>query len=322
MSTTTTRPKRRLTKIKLKILATVLRHRLLTADQIQQRCLPCEEGNSLKGRQEYTRKLLRELYQDKYLLRRKLIQPALGNNPYVYASTWSAAQAVAEANETTPEQVGWDAHDKVITWTNENLFHLLRENDVQFVFEIAAYKADVELREWQSDRMLAKDKESRRVKYVGVHGGVYYKTLIPDGSYLFATSIEAQGRSGTAMTRIFVEIDMGTQTISQKNKALKNPQRTWESKTLSYLSYFQPGGLYEQHYGSRNARVVVLTTSQLRLNRMKEATEKVGGTDRFWFATFEQFTQETALAEPIFLVATQGDAKYPLIDVHQGGKIV
>ncbi|MEM7133410.1 MAG: replication-relaxation family protein [Chloroflexota bacterium] len=307
--------KQKLTKVKIEILATVLKHRLLTADQIQKRCLPLKDGQSPKGRQEYTRKLLRDLFNNKLLLRRKLIQPDLGNNPYVYAPTWSAAQAVADAYGTTTELVGYDPHDKVITWTNENLFHLLRENDCHYIFEQSAALSGIELREWHSDRTLARDKASRRVKYTGPHGGSYEKTLIPDGLYVFGHSVEVDGRTGTVLTRLFLEVDMGTQTITQRNKTLKHPQRTWEHKVRSYMAYFQPSGLCEQHYQTTNARVLVLTTSELRLKRMMEATERVGGTDRFWFATFEQFTPESALTQPIYWVAGSREKEYALIEL-------
>lgn len=85
------------------------------------------------------------------------------------------------------------------------------------------------------------------------------------------------------------------------------------------MTYTQSGGLCEQQYGSTNARVVVLTTSDLRLGRMREATECVGGTDRFWFATFDEFTEEAALTEPIYLVAGQGDARFSLLNISARG---
>ncbi|MEZ4667536.1 MAG: hypothetical protein R3E39_06420 [Anaerolineae bacterium] len=79
-----------LTETNITILRTILKHRLLTVEQIQQQCLPCTDGKSLQGRLEYTRHLLRVLYEHKYVRRRTLIQSGLGRSPLVFACTWLA----------------------------------------------------------------------------------------------------------------------------------------------------------------------------------------------------------------------------------------
>lgn len=308
------RPKTRLTAVKLAILRTVLKHRLLTLDQIQRLCLPCGEGQSRKGRLEYTRHLLRVLYQHKYLVRRELIQSGLGRNRLVFASTWPGAQAVAEHADCAPQELGWDPHDKVITWTNENLQHLVMENEVNIIFTQACAGYEIRLQEWRSDRMLYQQHQGKKVLYPGPHGGTYEKVLIPDGLYIFARPIEIEGLRGTVLDRVLVEIDMGTQTLKQRQKTIKQPQRTWAHKVKAYLAYFQSGGLYEQMYGSQAGRVLIITTSAQRLVDMKGVTEEAGGNERFWFTTFEQLAAETALTEPIYCVATQGMNRYRLLN--------
>ena len=100
-----------LTNTNIEILRAVLRHRLLSVEQIQKLCLPCKGGNSQRGRLEYTRQLLRVLCHHKYLVRRRLIGRDPGQNSLVFASTWKSAQAVAAHDECDPKDVGWDVHD-------------------------------------------------------------------------------------------------------------------------------------------------------------------------------------------------------------------
>lgn len=312
--TPTDQTKFSLTAVQVEILRMVLKHRLLTIDQIQRLCLPCGEAHSLKGRLEYTRHLLRLLYTHKYLLRRELVESGFGRNRLVFASTWQAAKAVAEYDTCDPQELGWSPHDKVITWANENVQHLIMENEVNIIFTQACLGSDIQLREWRSDRTLYQQHQGKKVRYIGPHGGTYEKVLIPDGYYQFARAIMSNGRQGTILDRIMVEIDMGTQTLKQRQKTIKQPQRTWEHKVKAYLAFFAPGGVYEQMYKTQTGRVLTITTSQQRLEDMKKVTEEAGGNERFWFTTFEQLAVETVLAEPIYTVATHETNRHQLLN--------
>ena len=308
----TSQSKLSLTAVMLDILRMALKYRLLTIDQIQRLCLPCGPGHSLKGRQEYTRHLLRVLYQHKYLLRRELVESGFGRNRLVIASTWQGAKSVAGHDACDPQDLGWDPYDKVITWANENLQHLIMENEVNIIFTHACLGSDIQLREWRSDRTLYQQHQGKKVSYPGPHGGSYEKVLIPDGFYMFARQIEVEGRRGTALDRILVEIDMGTQTLKQRLKTIKQPQRTWEHKVRAYLAFFEQGGVYEQIYGSQAGRVLIMTTSKQRLLDMKGVTEEAGGNERFWFTTFDDLQPQTALTAPIYYVAGKGAACHRL----------
>ncbi|MEZ4706787.1 MAG: replication-relaxation family protein [Caldilineaceae bacterium] len=283
----------------------VLKHRLLSAEQIQRLCLPCQEGNSLRGRLEYTRQLLRVLTHHKYLVRRRLIGDETGQNPLVFASTWKGAQAVAAHLQCSPQEVGWDVHDKVITWANENLHHLVAENEVYIRLAHACENASVEIQAWQSDRALYRRHQGKKVSYTGPHGGMYHKVLIPDGYYELARQVSREGRTGTIVDRLLIEVDMGTQTLAQRQKTIKRPQRTWEHKVKAYQAFFQPGGVYEQLYGSSKGRVLTITPSERRLLDMKKVTEDVGGNERFWYCTFDEFVAKKIYTDRIYMVATK-----------------
>ncbi len=170
------------------------------------------------------------------------------------------------------------------------------------------------LRTWKSDRTLWQEHKGRKVTYSGPLGGIYEKEIIPDGYYVFASQVAADGRTGVRLDRITVEVDLGTQTLRQRQKKIKRPQRTWEHRIRAYLAYFQPGGLYERLYGSNTGRLLVVTTSERRLLSLQEVTETMGGHERFWFTTLEALTPEAALTAPIYTVAGQRRQRYRFFD--------
>ncbi|MEZ4676469.1 MAG: hypothetical protein R2932_19765 [Caldilineaceae bacterium] len=187
------------------------------------------------------------------------------------------------------------------------------ENEAYFTFQAACTQSDVTLQLWKSDRTLLKEHKGKKVKYVGPHGGsMYQKVLIPDGYYIFSRPVTVNGRTGRVLDRITVEVDMGTQTLKQRQQTIKHPQRTWEHKVNAYLAYFQSNGVYAQLYGSTAGRVLTITTSEERLRNMVQVTESVGGNERFWFCTFDDFTPERVMAVPIYVVAGQEEQRYHL----------
>ncbi|MEZ4667535.1 MAG: hypothetical protein R3E39_06415 [Anaerolineae bacterium] len=132
---------------------------------------------------------------------------------------------MAAHDDCQPQESGWDPHDRVITWSNENLHHLVAENGRYFTFQAACTQSDVTLQLWKSDRTLLKEHKGKKVKYVGPHGGMYQKVLIPDGYYIFSRPVTVNGRTGRVLDRITVEVDMGTQTLKQRQQTIKHPQR-------------------------------------------------------------------------------------------------
>jgi hypothetical protein len=223
-------------------------------------------------------------------------------------------KALATEFNSEPQSLGWDPNDKVITWSNENLHHLVAENDVYLAFHQACKQSQIELCTWKSDRTLYQEHQGKQVAYAGPHGGTYTKVLIPDGYYEFTRPITTNGRTGKLIDRIMLEVDMGTQTLKQRQQMIKNPQRTWEHKVKAYLAYFQPGGVYEQMYGSIAGRVLTITTSDERMCNMQQVTEEVGGNERFWFSTFVDFVPERLLCEPIYTVASRATGGYCLFE--------
>lgn len=285
----------------------------MTIEQIQQACLPCEQGQSLRARLEYTRHVLRLLYKHKYVMRREWIQSGFGRNPLIYGTTWKGAQAAAEHYQCDPADLGWNAHDKAITWTNENLHHLIMENQIHLIFSHACELSGIELREWKPDRVLLRELKGKKVKYAGPLEGAYEKVIIPDGYYILAKPISHNGRTGVELHRFFVEIDMGTQTLKQRQQTIKQPQRTWEHKVKAYLEFLKDNGVCQEMFGTNKVRVLLLTTSEQRMFDLKKVVEDAGGNAMFWLSTFDALTPHTALREPIFHVAGTGSTSRQLL---------
>jgi hypothetical protein len=82
----------------------------------------------------------------------------------------------------------------------------------------------------------------------------------------------------------------------------------WQEKIKAYIE-FRDRGLSERHFGTRNFRLLTVTTTERRLKNLKRATEKAGGDHRFWFAVHESIDiwQPRRLLMPVWLVATKDD---------------
>ena len=74
----------------------------------------------------------------------------------------------------------------------------------------------------------------------------------------------------------FLEADQGTMTNSR-----------WSRKIKAYVQ-FRSSGLAQKHYGTKNFRLLTITTSQRRLHNLKQTSEGAGGNHYFWFTTKDQ----------------------------------
>jgi hypothetical protein len=92
-----------------------------------------------------------------------------------------------------------------------------------------------------------------------------------------------------------LEIDQGTMT---------NPR--WQEKVKAYQE-FRQSGQSERQWGTRNFRVLAVTTSERRLTNLKKATEQARGDHFFWFTTFEKVNiwEPETILDAVWLVATK-----------------
>lgn len=95
--------------------------------------------------------------------------------------------------------------------------------------------------------------------------------LIPDGYFELDTS--------SGVRAAFVEVDLGTET-----------SKAWRRKTQGYLRLALTGE-FEQQFGQHRFRVLVITSTQRRLEGIRKLVSK--HTDKiFWFSTFDTIEGE------------------------------
>ena len=120
--------------------------------------------------------------------------------------------------------------------------------------------------------------------------------IYPDG--YFAIQFGSDGPPA----HFFLEVDMATMTNSK-----------WQGKVKAYIQ-FRATGLSQKYYGTKNFRVLTVTTSQQRLENLKRATEEVGGSLHFWFTVREHVDiwQPERFLDPVWSVAGQ-EGKFSLL---------
>lgn len=242
---------------------------------------------------------LRQLAEEELVRRIEIpVKMGEGRKPYVYALA-KGAVPILESVGISGDDVEWKQKPR-----EENspfLEHLLASVDFRIALTLACEQhPDVTLVEWMDERELKRDPD--RVEIKSKRGKQQSVAIVPDAAFTLRI-VQAGGKAGRIFR--FVEIDRATVTVEPS----KWKRRGWAKKVRAYLSYLdrrtvrQGGGAVTQftaRYGAPTARILTVTTTDLRLANLKAATEKVGGGSLFWFTTFEQVTSETVLTAPIW----------------------
>lgn len=112
-----------------------------------------------------------------------------------------------------------------------------------------------------------------RVNLEHGNGQPQSEPIVPDG--LVVLRVEGQERWR------FVECDLGTSTGSSAK------WRDWQRKVRAYVSYNSGSpSPFTRRFGAKRFTVMVVTTSQRRLQHLAEVTKRAGGGNLFWFTTF------------------------------------
>ena len=127
---------------------------------------------------------------------------------------------------------------------------------------------------------------------------------MPDGFFSIQNNERLiEGKPYTA--RFLVEIDMSTED---------NP-RFAKEKVLPGVAYLR-SAQYEERFGYRSGRWLVIANSDLRMRNLMEHTKGLLGRDArvFCFTAFDRLRPETALTAPIW---HRGDGEYlgPLLEI-------
>lgn len=217
-------------------------------------------------------KLLREAGFVRRIERYQLLSE--GKKPYLYTLTSKGAQALTHFKECSLEELNWRKKDARLR--PNYVEHLIMTNDIRLaITRSVEATSGLTLIMWRDELVLGREHSTDKIPIEGDNGNERYVTLIPDAYFVIE---DAQGKSW----HHFLEIDRGTETTVSSNEGY----RTWGRKIETYISYLYRTGLYEARYGTRNGRVLTVTTSYNRAKRLKSVTEEEGGQVRFWFAAY------------------------------------
>lgn len=271
----------RLTPRDVQIVQAVSTYRLLSSAQIEALLFP---SDTPRGRQSSCQRRLQLLYHHRYLDR--LPMPVIlgeGRFPHVYVLDQAGASLVAATTGVDLTTVAWRPHHNLLE--PPFIFHTLAINDLRVVVTLLAQHNHFELVEWidEAGFRSAKDKVPFRMR------GVQVVRNYPDGYFKLIIPAQAQP------AHFFLEVDQGTMSLTR-----------WKEKVQAYTE-FRTRGLSQHHYGTRNFRVFVVTTTTQRLANLKRASEQAGADLFFWFATQAQVDvwNPGQLLQPIWSIATQ-----------------
>jgi len=212
-----------------------------------------------------------------------------GRKPLVYFLDRRGAEYLAARNGCTVDELDWDRQGYDV----KSLFldHLLVSNDFRVAMTLAARAHGYSLPEWRDERALRRVHQHEPVEIVRENKkGVkkrYEVALIPDGYFILETERYKYHH--------FLEIDLGTSTLQTSDPS----RRSWARKVAAYLEYYNSEA-YQERYHTDSLRILTITTSETRLEHLKQVTEDADGKGRFWFTTIHNISTSTILTAPIW----------------------
>jgi hypothetical protein len=281
-----------LTERDRQIILTVYEYRLLSSHQIEALFFPSTNDNTHSRRSACQRRL-QLLYHHGFLDR--LPQPIIlgkGRAPFVYALDKIGADFVANTLGIDRAEVGWKPKHNELG--PQFLDHSLVINDVRVVMQLLVEGGVFEAAEWTDEIKLKSAEMKEGVPYL--MQGARAVRKYPDGYFVVSLTTGQQAH-------FFLEVDQGTMTNAR-----------WQEKVKAYHELRQ-SGRSKKHYGTRNFRVLAVTTSERRLSNLKRATEKVRGDRYFWFLTQEMVNiwKPEEILNSVWSIATK-DEKQPLFE--------
>lgn len=159
------------------------------------------------------------------------------------------------------------------------LDHLLAVNDVRVAVTLEAQFKGWPLVEWRDESTFRAAPD--RVEVTNSQGKKVGKPVLPDSYFCLQVPL------GTA--RFFLELDRGTE-----------PHHKFKPQIQIYQEYIE-SGLYQRRFHAQGVRILVVTSTQTRLENLKTTTAQVVGPHpNFWFTTQDQITGESVLTTPIW----------------------
>jgi hypothetical protein len=223
---------------------------------------------------------LKLLYQNGYLNRPSHTQ-RLRLPEMIYWLDKRGAELVASLEGASIKEYSWRQEPR---WNQVE--HDLAVNDFRINLEQACRdNPNVSIVTWvpESEFWAFPD----RVEYAYGEGKISRK-IRPDGYFLL--------RAKQHRIRYLLEIDRSTED---------NP-RFYREKILPGLAYIQSQA-YEDRFGHRSGRWLVVTTSERRLGNMLSQARQAKAQGIFYFTTFNQINVDTIINSPIWRRADRED---------------
>lgn len=280
------RPPMALTDRDREVVKGVNDHRVLLTEQIQALYF---------GSRSTTQSRLARLYQHEYLER---------HFPTIYGDAPASTQAIytigKRGAQLLVDTYGYDRSDlrlpKRSSFSWIFLEHVLKVNDVRVAIALAARLNGWQLAEWRDETFFRAKPDY--VNLTDKRGTKRKLPVLPDGYFMLVTP---HGKA-----RFFLEVDRGTEALSKFT-----PQ-------VAVYEAFVGSGQYQERFQAKSLRILVVTTSQKRLDSLMRATADMAGDRKYCFTTFDRLTKETALTAAIW--RRVGDtALSPLFETNASG---
>ena len=232
-----------------------------------------------------TEQRLKLLYQHGYLNRpdrdQRRRMPEM-----IYWLDKKGAEIVASKNSTPVGEFSWRKQPR---WFQVE--HDLAVNDFRLDMEEACQSdPDIDLETWVSEREFCAYPD--KIKYE-IRGHTKERNIRPDGYFMLYTPKH--------VIRYLLEIDRSTED---------NP-RILREKIIPGLAYLKTEA-YEERFGHRSGRWLVVTTGEKRLKNMLRQARIGKAKGLFYFTTYDQVSAGTILHTPIWHRADRKE-KVPLV---------
>ena len=241
------------------------------------RVLSQKQLERLLGRSNSTlQRLLRRLYEHRYLERVFLPLASSGTSPALYILDRRGLQLLRGLG------VGDVATPPAKTASGLFLAHTLAANQVRIEIALACAAQGWALARWLPEHHLKQDYD--RVRIPGKSRPV---ALIPDGFFTIQTP---DGRAA----HFFLELDRGTEALGR-----------FKEKVQAYVAAYKTGA-YSRRYAGQGFRLLTVVdgAGPRRVRNLREATAQVAQVgQRFWFLHRKDVEASTVLTEPIWRVA-------------------
>ncbi len=285
-------PPFRLTKRDMAIINACYEYRALTSQHLQR--LFFRHGTN-QGQLTQCQLRLKLLYHHGYLYRDE--QPTKmsdGRRPLVYFLDRKGAALLAECLEISVTDLDWSSKNNAAGAKHLFIDHLLATNDVRISLTLAAQQQQATVERWLDDKTLKSSQMKDQVTLETTNDKQQQIAIIPDGYF----HLVAEQRE----YHYFIEADMRTMV----GVSSKSGRRDWAKKIRSYLVY-KDSNKFQERYDAKSFRVLTVTTSEKRLQHLKQVTEEVGGLSMFWFTTFKKMHESNPLSDPIWQIAGRAE---------------